>query len=80
MSKDLFKQSSLQKLFDGLDRGGVRGGRDQFKWDDVKTDKDRSYYLANSLMAVCCLFDLLDNLACWTMGKRKRFDMVYKIR
>ena len=20
-------------------RGGVRGGKDQFKWDDVKTDK-----------------------------------------
>lgn len=32
-------------------RGGVRGGRDQFKWDDVKTDKDRFNYLGNSLMA-----------------------------
>ena len=26
-------------------RGGVRGGADQFDWDDVKTDKDRECYL-----------------------------------
>ena len=32
-------------------RGGVRGGRDQFSWDDVKKDKDREYYLGHSLMA-----------------------------
>ena len=51
MSKDLFKQSSLQKLFDGLDRGGTRGGKDQFKWDDVKNDKDRAFYLGNTIMA-----------------------------
>ena len=30
-------------------RGGVRGGRDQFNWDDVKTDKDRENYLGKSL-------------------------------
>ncbi|CAF0786790.1 unnamed protein product [Brachionus calyciflorus] len=32
-------------------RGGVRGGRDQFTWDSVKTDKDRECYLGHSLMA-----------------------------
>ncbi|XP_057294191.1 multiple myeloma tumor-associated protein 2 homolog [Hydractinia symbiolongicarpus] len=31
-------------------RGGVRGGQDQFKWDDVKTDKDRENYLGHSVM------------------------------
>lgn len=32
-------------------RGGVRGGKDQFTWDQVKSDKDREYYLGHSLMA-----------------------------
>ncbi|EFB15769.1 hypothetical protein PANDA_019544, partial [Ailuropoda melanoleuca] len=31
--------------------GGVRGGQDQFSWEDVKTDKQRENYLGNSLMA-----------------------------
>ncbi|KAF0441488.1 multiple myeloma tumor-associated protein 2-like [Gigaspora margarita] len=32
-------------------RGGVRGGRDQFNWEDVKTDKHRENYLGHSLFA-----------------------------
>ncbi|KAL5230011.1 hypothetical protein ABZP36_028787 [Zizania latifolia] len=32
-------------------RGGVRGGRDQFKWDDVKVDKHRENYLGHSIRA-----------------------------
>uniref|UniRef100_A0A7C8Z708 Multiple myeloma tumor-associated protein 2-like N-terminal domain-containing protein n=1 Tax=Opuntia streptacantha TaxID=393608 RepID=A0A7C8Z708_OPUST len=32
-------------------RGGVRGGRDQFKWDDVKADKHRENYLGHSIKA-----------------------------
>nr|DAD48512.1 TPA_asm: hypothetical protein HUJ06_018449 [Nelumbo nucifera] len=32
-------------------RGGVRGGRDQFKWEDVKVDKHRENYLGHSIMA-----------------------------
>ncbi|KAL9253631.1 Multiple myeloma tumor-associated protein 2-like protein [Drosera capensis] len=32
-------------------RGGVRGGRDQFKWDDVKVDKHRENYLGHSVKA-----------------------------
>lgn len=31
--------------------GGTRGGQDQFKWDDVKTDKQRENYLGHSLNA-----------------------------
>ncbi len=31
--------------------GGTRGGLDQFKWDDVKTDKDRENYLGHSVLA-----------------------------
>uniref|UniRef100_A0A2K5IX96 Multiple myeloma tumor-associated protein 2-like N-terminal domain-containing protein n=1 Tax=Colobus angolensis palliatus TaxID=336983 RepID=A0A2K5IX96_COLAP len=41
----------------GSSRGGVRGGQDQFNWEDVKTDKQRENYLGrwqggNSLGAV----------------------------
>ncbi|KAI9485485.1 MAG: kinase phosphorylation protein-domain-containing protein [Benjaminiella poitrasii] len=32
-------------------RGGTRGGRDQFSWEDVKEDKHRENYLGHSLMA-----------------------------
>lgn len=32
-------------------RGGTRGGRDQFKWDDVKTSKDREHFLGHSIKA-----------------------------
>ncbi|KAM5158322.1 multiple myeloma tumor-associated protein 2 [Mantella aurantiaca] len=35
----------------GSSRGGVRGGQDQFNWEDVKIDKQRENYLGNSLMA-----------------------------
>ena len=31
--------------------GGSRGGADQFKWEDVKNDKDRQNYLGHSAMA-----------------------------
>ncbi|XP_065189109.1 multiple myeloma tumor-associated protein 2 homolog [Sycon ciliatum] len=32
-------------------RGGVRGGADQFDWEDVKTDKDRECYLGHTVKA-----------------------------
>jgi hypothetical protein len=31
--------------------GGTRGGQDQFRWDDVKSDKYRENYLGHSQMA-----------------------------
>ena len=36
-------------------REGTRGGRDQFKWDDVKLDKHRENYLGHSLQ-VCAAY------------------------
>lgn len=36
---------------DGPPRGGTRGGRDQFNWEDVKASKDRDYYLGHSVKA-----------------------------
>lgn len=32
-------------------RGGVRGGRDQFSWEDVKVDKHRENFLGHSIKA-----------------------------
>ena len=32
-------------IFSGLTRGGARGGKDQFDWEEVKADKDRENYL-----------------------------------
>lgn len=34
----------------GSSRGGVRGGQDQFSWEDVKTDKQRENYLGKGLI------------------------------
>lgn len=31
--------------------GGTRGGQDQFRWEDVKTDRDRENYLGHSILA-----------------------------
>uniref|UniRef100_A0A8C4TJW9 Multiple myeloma tumor-associated protein 2-like N-terminal domain-containing protein n=1 Tax=Erpetoichthys calabaricus TaxID=27687 RepID=A0A8C4TJW9_ERPCA len=38
-------------MFGSCRAGGVRGGQDQFSWDEVKGDKHRENYLGNSLMA-----------------------------
>ncbi|KIZ02819.1 Multiple myeloma tumor-associated protein 2 [Monoraphidium neglectum] len=38
-------------LYNGPPRPGARGGRDQFNWEQVKTDKDRDYWLGHSVMA-----------------------------
>lgn len=38
-------------IWNGPIRGGTRGGKDKFKWDDVKTSADREYYLGHSVMA-----------------------------
>lgn len=39
-------------LLSGLRKGdSSRGGRAEFRWDDVKDDKDRENYLGHSLMA-----------------------------
>ncbi|KAF2097056.1 hypothetical protein NA57DRAFT_57663 [Rhizodiscina lignyota] len=38
-------------LVHSIRKEGSRGGRGEFKWDDVKLDKDRENYLGHSLMA-----------------------------
>uniref|UniRef100_A0A061QLT8 Multiple myeloma tumor-associated protein 2 n=1 Tax=Tetraselmis sp. GSL018 TaxID=582737 RepID=A0A061QLT8_9CHLO len=38
-------------LYNGPPRGGSRGGKDQFNWEEVKTDKFRENYLGASVKA-----------------------------
>lgn len=33
-------------------RGGTRGGKDQFNWDEVKGSKDREFYIGHSVHAL----------------------------
>lgn len=35
-------------MFGSSRSGGVRGGQDQFNWDDVKGDKHRENYLGEN--------------------------------
>lgn len=37
-------------MFGSSRSGGVRGGQDQFNWDDVKVDKHRENYLGKSVL------------------------------
>ncbi|PSC74414.1 Multiple myeloma tumor-associated 2 [Micractinium conductrix] len=39
-------------IFNGPARGGTRGGRDQFSWENVKADASREYYLGHSVKAL----------------------------
>jgi Multiple myeloma tumor-associated len=39
-------------VFNGPPRAGSRGGRDQFNWEDVRGDKDASYYIGHSVKAL----------------------------
>ena len=41
----------MSGIYNGPPRGGTRGGRDQFSWDAVKSDKDRECYLGHSVKA-----------------------------
>jgi len=47
----LLASSLLAMGGDGPPRGGTRGGRDQFNWESVKSDKDREFYLGASVKA-----------------------------
>lgn len=39
-------------IYNGPARGGTRGGKDQFSWENVRADKDREYYLGHSVKAL----------------------------
>ena len=67
-------------------RGGTRGGKDQFDWEDVKTDKDRECYLGqftlsttNTHILIHCILPthrpLLDG-SCGKMAERAGPHMV----
>lgn len=47
----VFSSLALMSLYNGPPRPGARGGRDQFNWESVKTDKDREFYLGHSVKA-----------------------------
>ena len=38
-------------MYNGPARGGTRGGKDKFNWDDVKNDNFRENYLGHSTRA-----------------------------
>lgn len=78
-------------LLSGLRKGdSSRGGRAEFRWDDVKEDKDRENYLGHSLMAR--VFPLLFSAkgkkkereksatnsprSCWSLAKGQRPNLV----
>ena len=56
-------------LYNGPARGGNRGGKDQFDWENVKADKDREYYLGHSVKATTGRWQkgAYGSLAQWTL-------------
>ncbi|XP_072905110.1 multiple myeloma tumor-associated protein 2 isoform X2 [Hemitrygon akajei] len=69
----------------GSARGGVRGGQDQFTWEDVKADKHRENYLGNSLMAPVGRWQKGKDLTWYTKekkteGKQSREEELMAVR
>lgn len=59
LRKQNLAAQNRMSLYNGPPRGGSRGGRDQFNWENVKGDKDREFYLG----AQCSLSVHADGLS-----------------
>ena len=65
-------------MFGSSRSGGVRGGQDQFNWDDVKVDKHRENYLGESTGGQLALSPA-SSLASRLMARKKNNRDSYSI-